>query len=136
MNDDPKKTETRTWLQKAFKDLQSAAWLLTSPDKLYNAVAFHSQQSTEKALKAYLTWQEEPFEKTHSLVALVGKCLAIDQEFQTLREAAVNLTPYAVSYRYPGDYAEVSKREAEKAYDQANGIWKFLISKLPPETLP
>jgi HEPN domain-containing protein len=34
-----------------------------------------AQQAAEKTLKAYLTWRDEPFEKTHSLVALVSKCL-------------------------------------------------------------
>ncbi|MBL7164800.1 MAG: HEPN domain-containing protein [Anaerolineales bacterium] len=40
--------ETRAWLQKAFQDLQSARWLLSSPDALYNTVGFHCQQAAEK----------------------------------------------------------------------------------------
>jgi HEPN domain-containing protein len=62
--------EIQAWLEKAFQDLQSAKWLLANPDALYHAVGFHPQQAVEKTIKAYLTWQDEPFEKTNSLVAL------------------------------------------------------------------
>lgn len=92
MEHEAKINETRAWLEKAVQDLQSAKWLLSSPDALYNAVGFHCQQAAEKTLKAFLAWQDEPFEKTHSLVALVGKCLSFDQDFQGLRQAAVTLT--------------------------------------------
>lgn len=70
--EDPKIIEVRSWLVKAQQDLEAAAWLLSSPQPLYNAVGFHSQQAAEKTLKAYLTWVDEPFEKTHSLVAKSG----------------------------------------------------------------
>jgi HEPN domain-containing protein len=128
--------ETQAWLQKAFQDLQSAKWLLSSPDALYNAVGFHCQQAAEKTLKAFLTWQDEPFEKIHSLVALVGKCLPFDQDLQDLRQAAVTLTPYAVTFRYPGDLSELTPEEAERAYILAQQVWDFLIVKLPQETHP
>jgi HEPN domain-containing protein len=128
--------ETQAWLEKAVQDLHSAKWLLSSPDALYNAVGFHCQQAAEKTLKAFLTWQDEPFEKTHSLVALVGKCLSFDQDFQDLRQAAVTLTPYAVAFRYPGDLPELMLEEAEHAYILAEKVWDFLILKLPRETHP
>jgi len=64
MSDEAKIEVTRMWLQKAFQDLQSANWLLLSPDALYIAVCFHCQQAAEKSLKAFLTWHDESFEKT------------------------------------------------------------------------
>lgn len=136
MEHEAKINETRAWLEKAVQDLQSAKWLLSSPDALYNAVGFHCQQAAEKTLKAFLAWQDEPFEKTHSLVALVGKCLSFDQDFQGLRQAAVTLTPYAVAFRYPGDLPELTLEEAERAYILAEKVWEFLILKLPQETHP
>jgi len=73
--------------------------LLQNPYGLYNAVGFHSQKAAEKAIKAYLTWREDPFERTHSLVALVSQSLQFDESFEALREAATELTPYAVTIR-------------------------------------
>ena len=95
--DEAKLHEIHSWLAKAVHDLQSAEWLMARPDPLCNAAGFHCQQVAEKALKAYLTWRDEPFEKTHSLVALVGKCLPFDTSFEALRAAD------ALTARYPAE---------------------------------
>jgi HEPN domain-containing protein len=128
--------ETRAWMVKAYQDIQSAKWLLASPDGLYHAVGFHSQQAAEKALKAFLTWHEEPFEKTHSLVALVAKCVKFDESLQNLRQAATTLTPYAVAFRYPGDLPELTAEEANEAYQLALQVWGMVQGKLPGEAGP
>lgn len=96
-------------------------------------VGFHSQQAAEKSLKAYLTWQEEPFERTHSLVALVGKCRRFNTDFDTLRDAATTLTPYAVTTRYPGELPEISSEEAVDAVAKARQIWEFILTQLPED---
>jgi HEPN domain-containing protein len=134
--DEAKRLEIQAWLVKARQDLRSAEWLVTSPDHLFNAVGFHCQQSAEKMLKAYLTWRDEPFEKTHSLVALVSKCLPIEPSFESLRLAATNLTPYAVTFRYPGELPELTSEEAEQAIAFSRQVWRFVLDQLPRETYP
>ena len=129
----PKLDEVRSWLLKARQDLDAAAWLLASPHALYGVAGFHSQQAAEKVLKAYLTWQEHSFEKTHSLVALVGMCLNFSRDFDALRYAATMLTPFAVTTRYPGDLPDISPQEARDTLDQANLIWDFVLARLPEE---
>lgn len=131
--DEAKVHETRTWLAKALHDLRSGEWLLARPDPLCDAAGFHCQQVAEKALKAYLTWRDEPFEKTHSLVALVAKCLPFDVSFEALRAAATTLTPYAVASRYPGDLPELTEAEAQEALALAREVWDFVSERLPPE---
>jgi HEPN domain-containing protein len=64
--------EIQAWLLKAQQDLESAEWLLARAIPLCSAAGFHSQQAGEKVLKAYLTWRDERFERTHSLVALIA----------------------------------------------------------------
>lgn len=130
---DPKQDEIRSWLEKAHQDLEAASWLLESPRALNGAVAFHAQQAAEKILKAYLTWIEQPFEKTHSLVALVGLCLKVDADFSGLRTATTTLTPYAVTTRYPGDFPELSRKEAQEAISFAQHILDFVTPRLPTE---
>ena len=127
---DPKQDEVRSWLAKAEQDLAAAAWLLESPNTLFSAAGFHCQQAAEKALKAYLTLQEYPFEKTHSLSVLVGVCLKYNADFERLRNAAVTLTPYAVITRYPGDLLEISEQEARDALALAHQIWEFILARL------
>lgn len=128
-----KADEVRAWLRKALHDLQSAEWLLARPDPLSSAAGFHCQQAAEKVLKAYLTWRDEPFERTHSLVALVAMCLPFDASFDTLRTAATTLTPYAVALRYPGDLPELTEGEAREALRLAREVWDFVLGRLPPE---
>jgi len=130
---DPKLDEVRSWLIKAQQDLDASAWLLESPQALYGIAGFHCQQAAEKALKAYLTWHEQPFEKTHSLVALVGMCLKLSSSFDALRTAATSLTPFAVTTRYPGNIPAISAQEAREALDQARQIWNFVLARLPKE---
>jgi HEPN domain-containing protein len=131
--DEAKAHEIRAWLAKAWHDLRSAERLLTGPDPLCDAAGFHCQQVAEKALKAYLTWRDEPFEKTHSLVALVARCLPLDASFEALRTAATTLTPYAVASRYPGDLPELTVAEAQEALALARKVWNFVMKRLPPE---
>jgi len=130
---DPKLDEVHSWLIKAQQDLDASAWLLESPQALYGAAGFHCQQAAEKALKAYLTWHEQPFEKIHSLVALVGMCLKFSSSFDALRTAATNLTPFAVTTRYPGNLPDISAQEAREALDQARQIWNFVLARLPKQ---
>jgi HEPN domain-containing protein len=92
------------------------------------------QQAAEKFLKAFLTWCDKPFGRTHSLVALVGECLEFDESFQELRDAATTLTPYAVTARYPSDLPELTIEEAEEAYKLSQQVWDVVIVLLPPET--
>lgn len=131
--DEAKRDEIRAWIAKASQDLAAAEWLLASPEPLYGPVGFHSQQAAEKVLNAYLTWRDEPFEKTHSLVALVGKCLPFDAAFQALRTAAAALTPYAVTSRYPGDLADLTEAEAILAVELGRQVQEFVLKRLPSE---
>ena len=134
--DEAQRREIQAWLRKALLDLHSAEWLLQNPHGLYNAVGFHSQQAAEKAIKAYLTWQEDPFKKTHSLVALVSQSLQFDESFEDLREAATDLTPYAVAIRYPAELPELTHDEATESLHHARQIWEFVLKRLPQETHP
>lgn len=98
-----------------------------------DAAGFHCQQASEKALKAFLTWHDEPIERTHSLVALLAICLPFDTAFNTLRRAAVTLTPYAVAIRYPGELPGLTEEEAQEALALAREVWVFVQERLPPD---
>ncbi|MFQ5421533.1 MAG: HEPN domain-containing protein [Anaerolineae bacterium] len=133
--DEAKRMEVHAWYKKAEQDLEATNRLLKGPMPLCDAAGFHCQQAAEKALKAFLTWKDIPFIKTHSLVALVAACLSVDPEFEQIREAAVTLTPYAVASRYPGDLAELTQTEAQTALVLANHIWNFVNERLPQDLL-
>ena len=67
--------ETRAWLSKAAKDLAAAAYELHATPPFPEDIVF---QAVEKTLKAFLTWHNQPFRKTHNLVELGEACSRID----------------------------------------------------------
>jgi len=83
---------TRAWLQKSLADVRRVESLLSTADPDVEDALFHCQQAAEKALKAFLTWHDEPFRKTHDLEALGRQCIAIDPTLAPLLAAADMLT--------------------------------------------
>ena len=71
--------------------------------------------------------------KTDEVRAWLNKsqCMHFEQEFATLRQAAITLTPYAVASRYPGDLPELSEEEAREAVALARQVWDFVLSRFP-----
>ena len=68
----------------------------------YRLVAYHAQQCAEKYLKAYLVLRGIDFPYTHNLARLLELCL--DQpEWARRLKAAEELTPFAITARYPGE---------------------------------
>jgi HEPN domain-containing protein len=94
-------SEARAWLAKAVDDLECAT-LLAASGHGANAL-YHCQQAAEKALKAFLTWHDQPFRKTHNLLELGDSCAAIDPTIAATAASLHVLTDYAWKLRYPSD---------------------------------
>ncbi len=91
----------KEWLGLANIDLIGARALFEMGDKFYALSAFHAQQAAEKALKAYLIFQSIRVPKTHDLGDLVALIELKDKEFSLILKPCLELTDYAVAYRYP-----------------------------------
>ena len=130
------KTEfTREWIRKAESDFKTAAHLSESSPDLADGTAFHSQQAAEKYLKAFLVWHQIEFPKTHDIEALLKLAGKTDDKIPEILREAVILTPYGVDYRYPGEYPEVSRSDAERAFRLADHVRVEVRSRLPQQTL-
>jgi HEPN domain-containing protein len=129
--EDPKIHLAREWLRKAQDDLAAADRAAQSPP-LPDIAAYHCQQVAEKALKAYLTAQDQPFRRTHDLVALVGQCRGVDPGFASLVPACEILAPYAVDVRYPEGITVQSAEELAEAQRLARETLAFVLARLPP----
>jgi HEPN domain-containing protein len=122
--------EVKQWVLKAEHDLKSADLLLNDHDPIRDTGVYHCQQAAEKLLKAYLTSKETVFSKTHDLRVLLLLCQNIDQAFEQFVGAADTLTPYAVTFRYPGDVLEPSDDEAKEALLLAKTMMAFVLGKI------
>lgn len=84
--------ETRAWFMKAAIDLRAAEAMRELAPPLLEAVVFHCQQATEKALKGFLTWHSVSFRKSHNLEEIGEQCLALDATLKDVIDRAVPLT--------------------------------------------
>ena len=87
-------------LSKAQDDWGALKILLENSQVADEIIGFHAQQIVEKTLKSVLTVKSIPFRRTHDIAELID--LLIDKGFPVPvpMENAVELTPFAVEYRY------------------------------------
>ncbi|MBU0600632.1 HEPN domain-containing protein [bacterium] len=124
------------WFKKADNDLKNARIVIEVEDAPIDTVCFHCQQSAEKYLKGFLIYHNIKFEKQHDLDYLIDLCCQIDSSFDSLRDIAENLTPYAVEIRYPTNpFYEYSVEEGREAIKIAEDIMVFVRKKLPVDSL-
>ena len=131
--DKAKIKEIRQWLIKALHDLESAKVLAFGTKDLGDTAVYHCQQVAEKSLKAYLTLQDQPFQKVHDLTLLLSQCEVTGISFEKLRDACEILTPYATMFRYPGNDLNPDKEDVVEAVQLAELIYEFVLKKMPKE---
>lgn len=121
--DDPRLEDARAWLAKAELDLRAADLEMGAPEAgLWADVVFHAQQAAEKALKAFLSFHDRPFRKTHSIEEVGRACAAIDASLTALVDEAAPLTEFAWKFRYPGDAGEPTREEAQREIEIAKRL--------------
>ncbi len=114
--------------------LLTGCWKATNP--YLDTAVYHCQQAAEKALKAFLTYYDVPFEKIHDLSALIELYIPMEPAFENWRDTAESLSPYAVRFRYPSDVLEPEESEAQGALRQAQAFMDFIVALLPAEFKP
>jgi len=108
------------WLQNARADFAIASIPLPK-GATYEQLCFHAQQAAEKALKAVLLKCGVDFPFTHNLQALLDRLpkeLARPPDLMS----AVDLNPYAVTTRYPGEAEPVTEQEYREAIRMAESV--------------
>jgi len=130
---DAKQSLVRRWLNKARRDLLSAKRLARGSDPYLDTGIYHCQQCVEKAVKGWLVYYDQPFEKTHDLRLLVTLASEIEPKFIEWFDVAEQVTPYATAYRYPGEMLEPTEDEYQQAFRSASGFYDFVCSLLPIE---
>ena len=118
------------WLSKAEEDLSAAKSLITYGASFLSTVCFHSQQAAEKYLKAFLTYHQVEFPKTHDIDELLDLIAPTDSKTsESLRDVTV-LTNYGVDVRYPGDFPNVTSSDAQQAIQMAEKVRRSILKLL------
>ena len=122
-----KRDLVRQWLAKADADLDTAKFLFCPGKSFFPAICFHCQQAAEKYFKAFLTWQQIEFPKTHDLQLLLGLIASIDSSLALELTEVVALNPYGVDIRYPGDAPEITRADADEAIRLADKVKEVIF---------
>ena len=105
--------EAERWLKTSEGDLETAVILLEN--KKYAHSCFHSQQASEKAVKAVWYFLDaDPW--GHSITKLIRDLQYVDlktmEQFETLKKSAVLLDRYYIPTRYPNGLPDLTPEEA------------------------
>lgn len=130
------KREALRWLDDALEDLRVAEGLLKSAH--YAASCFHSQQATEKAVKAAL-YSNRVEAKGHSILELLKNLERVGGlELKKLYDDARLLDRHYAPPRYPNlhpsislpSYKLYSKEDAQRCIKSARKIVEFMKKSL------
>ncbi|MCC7103514.1 MAG: HEPN domain-containing protein, partial [Chloroflexi bacterium] len=127
---------TRQWPLTAQEDIRLAELAIAATPPLLSGALYHCEQAFEKALKAFLTWHGQPFQRTHDLSILVQLCQQIDQTFSALATDSALVTPYATEFRYPPVLVPPAESDATDALRATRATLACALSRLPPTTHP
>ena len=122
--------EARHWLRFAADDLKAARVVLK--EGLYHVTCFHAQQSSEKALKAYLIVHRGNIPREHHLVGLLQHAIRAGLKGRGLERACKILDQYYLPTRYPdalvGSLPEglPSRTHALEAVSLAEAVFRSL----------
>ena len=120
----------KRWVQFAQEDLILAIEALKSEYPVYRAVCFQCKQSAEKYLKAYQILFEIRVIKTHNLPTIIDTLVSFDKNVEQFKEESKALTNYAVKYRYPDDFEDLTESQAEDAIRIAKEIEKYITQNI------
>ena len=120
----------RQWLLRAEEDFNAAESLITQGTSFLNTVCFHSQQAAEKFLKAFLTYHQVEFPKTHDIAELLDLIASVNSDLSEFLHDIVILTNYGVDVRYPGDIPEITVKDAKQAIQMAEKVRKSILELL------
>ncbi len=87
-------------------------------------------------MKAFLTWHDQPFRKTHDLIEIGMACTELEPQLESLLKSVSPLTEYAWKYRYPGPKDPPEDHQAAEAIKKALEIYNTILGRLPAEARP
>ena len=105
------KKEVQGWLQVAKEDFESAKHLLEK--QIFRMACYHSQQSTEKALKALIANKGHKVKRIHNLIDLKEEAKGLGYAIDFSEEEAAFLNSVYLS-RYPPEVGLLDKGEPTK----------------------
>lgn len=128
-------SDTARWLRYAAEDLITAETFSRHPHVPPRQAYWWAQQTTEKTLKAVLTFGQIDFPKTDDL-NILWNLVPESWQFKTVQSGIVDLTERIGDVRYPGDTPEPTKADASTAVEHARAVWISVSTELAQRGFP
>jgi HEPN domain-containing protein len=129
--DESRGESVREWFVKAEEDFLAASHLLEETPGAYpSVIAFLSQQTAEKYLKAFLAWHDVDFPKTYALGVILDLVATVDHGLSESLHEATLLTAYGVPVRYPWGLPKLSISQVKRAFEIAGEVRKAVFGVL------
>lgn len=123
-------TKYDDWLDKAARDIR-AARILKEHDCGNELTAFHSQQSIEKSLKAYIIAKSGVIINSHSLIFLCKEASKYQQDFSNYLKDSAFVNQFYIETRYPAnDPMVVTDEEGDECIQIAERILDRVTQEL------
>ena len=112
----------------AERDLRSARILSEAEKPEIENSCYFCQQCAEKALKAFLSFNNIQYKFTHNLETLCIECQELDNSFLELRNQCDILNSYSTESRYVDDCC-LSQDDMQEAINLADEVLVFVKNK-------
>ncbi|MCE5191920.1 MAG: HEPN domain-containing protein [Actinomycetia bacterium] len=119
--------EAARWLAYAEEDLATARMIMDADGPLRQACTL-AQQAAEKALKAALVIDNQDPPRSHNLGRIL-RLLSDDWSVKRLGLHLGVLSEWAVASRYPGDWEEPTRQEADEALEAAGRVLQSILDE-------
>lgn len=120
----------KEWIDKADHDLGTAKLIFLHIPDYFDTIAFHSQQSVEKYIKAILVYNDIEFPRTHNLIYLLDLCSSKIEITEDRYDKAILLNGFSVQIRYPDKTIYLSKEELEVSIAIAQEFRDFAVKTI------
>jgi len=120
----------------ASRDLAAARLLARGEQAIPDVAVYHCQQAAEKALKGFLVFSNETAGETHDVGFLLEQAEQIEPCFGSWQDAAERLTPFAAYCEDPEAFEDPDVEQVDEALDDADCIYRQVLSYLPAEFHP
>ena len=125
------------WLAQAENNLSVSQTMLGTA--FWAETCFHSEQTAQLALKAFLFFKGRRFVNIHSVRQLASECGDMDSDFAALVAYGAYLDKFYLTTRYPDalpdpavPFESFTAQEAQQALDYATEIVELVRGKVAP----
>lgn len=129
----------RRWLAQAEHSLIATQVLLDAD--LWAEACFHSEQTAQLALKAFLFFKGRRYVNIHSVQTLASECATEDPDFSPFGTYGSFLDRFYLTTRYPDalpdpaiPFQSFSQEEANQAMNNTSEIVALVRDKIPADS--